>query len=379
MKKVFVIALALAMIFTMAACGSTLETPEAENPAVYGDVLATVNGNPIYEAEYANYLGSYYQSAYGNYSTYQQYYGVDLLKEEGSEEMFGSMEYYAWNVLVQASIIREMAEEYNITFEETFLEEWLDWGYFMGIKTSILYNDLVDVFIAEMEAEMNISENDIYGTYDEDPVKWDGRKTSHILLMCDTEDEAAKNAAYEEAVALIARLNDGEDFATLAKENSDDGSASEGGVINAYINEYGNEVGSENAFYEEYVAGAYTLDAVGDFTQEPVLSSAGYHIIKIDDIREGAEANMEVIRKSLSAVSEEDAIARLGDEITTRTGEADIEMKSDVYRYYEEEMFEDEEGEADAEGEADTDTEGDDDAEGEADTAPVGEATDVDK
>ena len=346
MKKVFVIVLAIAMVFALAACGSS--------SGDHGEVLATVDGHEVYAEEYENYLGSYYQSAYGNYSTYQEYYGVDLLNEESAGEMLGSMEYYAWNVMIQASIIRDLAEEYNIVFEETFLEDWLPWGYFMGIKTSILYNDLVDAFMAEMQAQESVGDEEIQSAYDADPAQWDGRKTSHILLMCDTEDEAAKAEAYAKAVDLIARLNAGEDFATLAKENSDDSSATEGGVIDAYINVYGNEVGSDASFFPEYVAGAFELDNIGDFSQEPVLSSAGYHIIRIDDIRAGVEANKDAIMASLSTVTEEDATTRLSNIITERTENAVIDIKSDVFKYYvEEETEEGAEGEETEGGETD--------------------------
>ena len=246
LKKVFVIVLAIAMVFALAACGTT--PAESED---HGEVIATVNGDPIYKDEFDNYLGSYYQSAYGNYDTYQEYYGVDLLNEESSGEMLGSMEYYAWSVAEQAVIIRQLAEEYEIPFEETFLEEWLPWGYFMGIKTSILYNDLVEKFMADIQNENPVTEEEIRIAYDEDPDAWDGRKTSHILLMFDVDDEEAKAAAYEEAMGLIERLNAGEDFATLAKEASDDGSASQGGVIDSYINVLGTEVGGTHAFFEE--------------------------------------------------------------------------------------------------------------------------------
>ncbi len=346
MKKLVVIALAIAMVFAFAACGSKTSSD-------HGDVVAVINGSEVYEDEYLGYLGSYYQSAYGNYSMYQTYYGVDLLNEEGSEEMFGSMEYYAWNVMVQASLIRDLAKEYGVEFKETFLEDWLPYGYLMGIKTSILYNDLVEAIQAQLQSEADVSEEDIENAYYEDPESWDGRKTSHILIMCDTEDEAAKAEAYQKAVDLIARLDAGEDFATLAKENSDDGSASNGGSIDAYINVNGYEVGTENSFYAEYVQAAYQLSEVGEYSSEPVLSSAGYHIIRIDDIRAGLEANHDVIAASLSEVSSDDAASKLGDIITERTNSADIQIKKDIYKYYVE--MEEPEGEG-AEGETEDGT-----------------------
>ena len=327
LKKLLFVAMAVVLVLALAACGATAGDD-------HGGVIATINGQDVYAEEYEGYLGSYYQSAYGNYSMYQMYYGVDLLDEASASEMLGSMEYYSWNVLVQAAIIRELATEYGVTFDETFLEDWLPYSYLMGMKTSILYNDLVPLIQAEMEAEVSITDEEIQEAYDADPAAWDSRKTSHILIMCDTEDEEAKAAAYEEAVSLIERLNAGEDFATLAEEYSDDSSYANGGVIDSYINVYGNAVGTDTSFYEEYVTETFALAGVGDFSQEPVLSSAGYHIIRIDDIREGLEASKEAIRSSLSAVTSDDAVARLGEIITERSNNAVIEIKEDIYKYY---------------------------------------------
>lgn len=84
---------------------------------------------------------------------------------------------------------------------------------------------------------------------------------SHILVA---EEDAAKS--------LIEELNDGADFATLAKENSiDPGSAENGGQMTF-------TTGQMVAEFEE---AAFALEE-GEITQEPVQTENGFHVIKMD-------------------------------------------------------------------------------------------------
>lgn len=98
---------------------------------------------------------------------------------------------------------------------------------------------------------------------------------SHILITPKagtTDEETTKNqeAAKKEAAELIKKLNNGEDFAKLAKENSDDqGSAEDGGALGEFS--FGTMVDS----FEQ----ALIKLKVGEYSKEPVASSFGYHII----------------------------------------------------------------------------------------------------
>jgi len=99
----------------------------------------------------------------------------------------------------------------------------------------------------------------------------------HILIIPDvaegTTEEAkseAETAAYNKAVELINKLNEGADFEQLAKDNSNDtASASNGGVINNVTKE---------GYVTEFYNAAYELED-GKYTTKPVKSEYGYHII----------------------------------------------------------------------------------------------------
>ena len=75
------------------------------------------------------------------------------------------------------------------------------------------------------------------------------------------------------ALTLIERLKKGEDFAELAKEfSTDTGSAVNGGDLGWF---------GPGAMVAEFETAAYALEKSGDFTQTPVQSQFGYHIIQL--------------------------------------------------------------------------------------------------
>lgn len=126
----------------------------------------------------------------------------------------------------------------------------------------------------------NIKESEINDYYERKTIG--DMKLSHILIkpvinesMTDQEKETASEEAYNKAMELIEKLNNGEDFAALAKENSDDtGTAKNGGNL-GFINR-------DNSMGDDFVNAAVTLEK-GKYTEEPVKTSYGYSIVlKVD-------------------------------------------------------------------------------------------------
>ena len=113
----------------------------------------------------------------------------------------------------------------------------------------------------------------------------------HILIspntkddMSDDEKEEAEKKAKKEAENIIKKLNDGEDFAELAKKYSDDeGTASNGGKLTVT---YGSVV-------DEFWDAASKLKD-GEYSKEPVKSEYGYHIIY--RIKQKAKPELKEVR-----------------------------------------------------------------------------------
>ena len=112
-----------------------------------------------------------------------------------------------------------------------------------------------------------ITDEDVRARYDKEVAATPPEnevRARHILV--ETEDEAK---------AIIAELDKGADFETLAKEKSTGPSGPAGGDLGYF---------SRGRMVPEFEEAAFALD-VGAYTKEPVKTQFGWHVIKVDDKR----------------------------------------------------------------------------------------------
>ncbi len=105
-------------------------------------------------------------------------------------------------------------------------------------------------------------------------------KAAHILLSKDDEKKAQ---------ALVKELDGGADFAKLAKENSLDGSAENGGDLGYFTN---------TEVVPEFAKAAFETKP-GSYTKKPVKTDFGFHIIKVEDKRVRPAADFETAKPYL--------------------------------------------------------------------------------
>lgn len=104
-------------------------------------------------------------------------------------------------------------------------------------------------------------------------------KASHILV--ETEDEAK---------AIIAELDNGGDFAVVAKAKSLDlGSGANGGDLDFF---------AHGRMVKSFEDAAFALD-VGAYTKTPVKSDFGWHVIKVVDKRKSSPPALDQRRNEL--------------------------------------------------------------------------------
>ncbi|MCO5786020.1 peptidylprolyl isomerase [Pseudomonas sp. G11-1] len=111
------------------------------------------------------------------------------------------------------------------------------------------------------------------------------RRASHILFEV-SDDEAA---VLEEAAAVKARLDAGEDFAALAKEVSDDPGTSNNGGDMGYV-----EHGSFDPAFDDAL---FALEE--NQVSEPVRSRFGVHLVKLTDLQSPEVPSLESMRPTL--------------------------------------------------------------------------------
>ncbi|HHL20974.1 MAG TPA: peptidylprolyl isomerase [Aliiroseovarius sp.] len=110
---------------------------------------------------------------------------------------------------------------------------------------------------------------------------------SHILV--DTKEKAQE---------LIAKLNEGADFAELAKENSTGPSAPGGGSLGWF---------SKGMMVEPFETAVIALEP-GQVAQEPVQTQFGWHVIKLNEVREKAAPPLSEVAEELVQKLQDDAI-----------------------------------------------------------------------
>lgn len=135
-------------------------------------------------------------------------------------------------------------------------------------------NVAVEDFVAD-----NLTDKEIEDYYDQNIIG--DIKASHILITpdvdsdaTDEEKEKAENKAKKEAERIIKKLDEGEDFAKLAEEYSDDEATAKNGGDLDYFN--------TDDMDENFMDAVKKLDN-DEYTKEPVKTQYGYHIIlKVD-------------------------------------------------------------------------------------------------
>lgn len=144
-------------------------------------------------------------------------------------------------------------------------------------RQAIIINALVGDFVKKNP----VSDADIKAEYDRF-TKQAGDKEYHVRhILLGTEAEAND---------VIAKLKAGGKFEDLAKASKDTGSASTGGDL-----DWATPSSFPPAFSDAFV----TLQK-GQFTDKPVQTPNGFHVIKVDDIRPAKLPTLEEVKPQIA-------------------------------------------------------------------------------
>jgi len=137
---------------------------------------------------------------------------------------------------------------------------------------------------AYINAELvgKVSEEQVKARYEQEisaMVRETEVRARHILV--DDEDEAK---------AIIVRLDGGEAFEAIAEEKSTDSSSNLGGDIGYF---------TKGQMVSEFEEAAFALKA-GEYTRQPVKSPFGWHVIKVEDVREKAPPSLEDVSAGIT-------------------------------------------------------------------------------
>jgi len=139
-------------------------------------------------------------------------------------------------------------------------------------------------------ASAAISDAEVKAAYDRDlPTRWSAkeqRRASHILFKVAPDAKPADAAKIEaKAQDVLKQVKAGGDFAALAKKDSEDSTASNGGDLNFF---------GRGQMVKEFEEAAFALPVGG--VSGLVKTTYGWHIIKVTDTREGRTTPFEEVR-----------------------------------------------------------------------------------
>ncbi len=118
------------------------------------------------------------------------------------------------------------------------------------------------------------------------------RKSSHILVRC-TPPECDREAREKLAGKVLAELEAGASFETLAEQYSEDpGSKNEGGRFDRWLQLDSQKVDPY------YLEGVFGIDTVGGHSGV-VASNFGFHIIRLDEVKEKSYRPFEEVEQAI--------------------------------------------------------------------------------
>jgi len=163
---------------------------------------------------------------------------------------------------------------------------------------------LIRELFADQQKKNPVTDAEIKAEYDKFAAANGGKeyKARHILV--EKEDEAK---------AIIANLKKGGKFEDLAKKQSKDpGSGANGGDLDW----------ANAASYVPEFAGAMVKLNKGQTTQEPVKSQFGFHVIRLDDVREAQLPKLDEVKPQIAQQLQQQRLAAFQEELR---GKAKVE------------------------------------------------------
>ena len=129
---------------------------------------------------------------------------------------------------------------------------------------------------AQVESASPATDADARAFYEKNPDKFkrgESVRASHILIRADEKGpEDVKKKARAQIDAVLKRAKAGEDFAMLAREHSQDGSAAQGGDLDYFV---------KGRMVQPFDQAAFALKP--NEISDVVTTQFGYHIIKVID------------------------------------------------------------------------------------------------
>lgn len=191
---------------------------------------------------------------------------------------------YLITVLADVMLVAQAAEAKGVA-------ETPDFKRRLAFARTRLLNDTM----LQQESRAALTEQAMRKVY-EDAIKQIGAekevRARHILFRVeDDKDEKASKEAEAKTTAVIARLRQGEDFAKLAGDLTEDPSGKENGGDLGYF--------TKDQMVPEFAEVAFRLEP-GSIS-DPVKTQFGWHVIKVEDRRDRPVPEFEKVKEQIES------------------------------------------------------------------------------
>ncbi|MDQ6628678.1 MAG: peptidylprolyl isomerase [Pseudomonadota bacterium] len=159
---------------------------------------------------------------------------------------------------------------------------------------------LIGMLSADIDKRAAVTDAEVQAEYDRFKAQSSGTEYRARHILVEKEDEAK---------AIVGQLKAGGKFDELAKKSSKDpGSAEKGGDL---------DFASPSAYVPEFSQAMIKLKK-GEFTEVPVKTQFGYHIIKLDDTREAKFPPLAEIKPQIQQRLAQQKAAAFRDELKAK-------------------------------------------------------------
>jgi len=247
-------------------------TETTKSKEVQGKVLATVNGEAITQTDLDEY-----RSAHPNPSAQNDKALLDDLVTQ--------------KVVYLEALKQKLDQDPKVAKE---LEQ---------LRTRVLLSAVV----RKTMEDTKVTDEELHAEYDKlkDRMSPPEYKARHILVK--DEDQAKK---------IIAELDKGADFAVLAKKYSSDSSAKNGGDLGWF---------NPRQMVPQFSMAVAKLQK-GEYTKEPVKSQFGWHVIKLEDMRQSEPPAFDTMKDRLEQMLKQ---SKVRDYITSLKEKAKITIEGE--------------------------------------------------
>lgn len=159
---------------------------------------------------------------------------------------------------------------------------------------------LIRELFVDFQKKNPVTDAEIQAEYDKFVAANAGKeyKASHILV-----------AKEDEAKAIIASIKKGGKFEDIAKKQSKDpGSGARGGDL---------DWANPGSYVPEFTEALIKLEK-GKMTQAPVKSQFGWHVIRLDDVREAQLPKLDDVKPQIAQQLEQQKLARFQEDLRTK-------------------------------------------------------------